>query len=158
MTYFYFVWQNEDVSTPSKPASKRRRSTGQSKAIEEPRVIPPGSDLSLLKRSPAQGGIVNLIHPILVPEIVARCGMRWWNAHCNSQITNVLREVVVKHNLGNFGPSYDKLREATPASEMALLRKLRSQCGPAISTRAKTITGARRRLLQNYFGRLKTLP
>ena len=126
MTYFYFVWQNEDVSTPSKPASKRRRSTGQSKAIEEPRVIPPGSDLSLLKRSPAQGGIVNLIHPILVPEIVARCGMRWWNAHCNTQVTNVLREAVVKHNLGNFGTSYDKLREATPASEMDLLRKLRT--------------------------------
>ena len=52
--------------------------------------------------------------------------MRWWNAHCNSQVTNVLREVVVKNNLGQFGSSYDTLREAKPASELAVLRILRT--------------------------------
>lgn len=125
----YFVWQNptEDGSTSSKSASKRRRSSGQSKAVEgPPPVIPQGSDLTLLKKTPKEGGIVNAIHPILVPEIIARCGMRWWNAHCNSEVTNVLREVVVKHNLGQFGASYDMLREAKPASELAVLRTLRT--------------------------------
>ena len=125
----YFVWQNptEDGSTSSKSASKRLRSSGQSKAVEgPPPLIPQGSDLTLLKKTPKEGGIVNAIHPILVPEIIARCGMRWWNAHCNSEVTNVLREVVVKHNLGQFGASYDMLREAKPASELAVLRTLRT--------------------------------
>jgi len=120
------VWQNPTGhgSTPSKSA-KRRRSSGQSKAFEEP-VISPGSDLSLLIKSQKAGGIVKALQPILVPEIIARNGMRWWNAHCNLQVTNVLREVVVKHNLGNFGPSYDQLREAKPAQELFVLRVLRT--------------------------------
>jgi hypothetical protein len=123
----YFVWQNPTGhgSTPSKSA-KRRRSSGQSKAFEETPVISPGSDLKLLINPLKAGGIVHAIQPILVPEIIARVGMRWWNAHCNLQVTNVLREVVVKHNLGNFGPSYDQLREAKPGSEMAIPRILRT--------------------------------
>jgi len=66
------------------------------------------------------------IHPILVPEIIARCGMRWWNAHCNSEVKCVLREVILKHNLGRFGALYDMLRESSPASEKTLLRILRA--------------------------------
>ena len=42
------------------------------------------------------------------------------------QVTNVLREIDVKHNLGRFGPSYDMLREATSASDLAVLRVLRT--------------------------------
>jgi hypothetical protein len=52
--------------------------------------------------------------------------MRWWNAQFNPQITNVLRELVVKHNLGCFGEAYDKFREVRPASELDVLRVLRT--------------------------------
>jgi hypothetical protein len=106
----------------TKSATRRRRSSGQSKAVEG---ISQGSDLTLLmKPSKEEGniqGIMYALHSIFVPKIVARCGMRWWDAHCNAQVTNVLREIVVKHNLGHFGPSYDMLREATSASDLAVL-------------------------------------
>ena len=66
------------------------------------------------------------IQPLLVPQIVARCGMRWWNAQFNKDIANVLREIVVQNNLGRFAEVYDKLREAKPASEFSVLRVLRT--------------------------------
>lgn len=125
MTHLRFLLQNP-TDTGSKSATKRRRSSGQSKAVEGPPVISPGSDLTLLIKPPREGGIVYSLQPILVPEIVARCGMRWWNAHCNPDVKCVLREVVVKHNLGHFGPSYDMLRETTPASEKTVLKVLRA--------------------------------
>jgi hypothetical protein len=67
---------------PSKSATKRRKSSCQSKAVEGPRVIQPGSDLMILIKTPKQGGIDRIVYalqPILVPEVVARFGMRWWN-------------------------------------------------------------------------------
>jgi hypothetical protein len=110
-----FVLQNlnwTEERSPSTKAAKRRKSA--SKPVEEtqPRVFAPGQDLRLLTKAAKEGGIVHTIQPLFVPEVIARCGMRWWNAHCNSQVTNVLREVVVKNNLGQFGSSYDTLREA----------------------------------------------
>jgi len=126
MTHLRFFWQNP-TDTGSKSANKRpRRSSGQTKAVEGFRVISEGSDLTLLINSPKDGGIVYALQPILVPEIVARCGMRWWNAHCNPVVKCVLREVVVKHNLGHFGPVYDKLHESSPASLNVVLKALRA--------------------------------
>lgn len=130
MIHLQFLLQkrtDDAGSAPSKSTTtKRRRSSGQSKAVEGPLIISPGSDLTLLTKPPKEGGIVYVLQPLFVPEIIARCGMRWWNAHCNADITNVLREIVVRHNLGQFGPLYDKLREAKPASELAVLRVLRT--------------------------------
>lgn len=80
----------------------------------------------MLTESAKSGGIVHAIHPRLVPHIIARCGMRWWNAACNPCVTSVVREVVVKNNLGNFGPSYDMLRKNKPDSEGHLLARLRT--------------------------------
>ena len=107
-------------------AAKRRKSASKPVEDSQPRVLAPGQDLKLLTRAAKDGGIVHAIQPMFVPEIIARCGMRWWNARFNPQITNVLREQVVKHNLGCFGKSYDKLREVRPASELDVLRVLRT--------------------------------
>jgi hypothetical protein len=107
-------------------AAKRRKSASKPVEDSQPRVLAPGQDLKLLTRAAKDGGIVHAIQPMFVPEIIARCGMRWWNAQFNPQITNVLRELVVKYNLGCFGEVYDKLREVRPASELDVLRVLRT--------------------------------
>jgi len=124
-----FVLQNlnwTEERSPSTKAAKRRKSA--SKPVEEtqPRVFAPGQDLRLLTKAAKEGGIVHTIQPLFVPEVIARCGMRWWNAQFNPHITNVLREQVVKNNLGFFGESYDKLREVRPASELEVIRVLRT--------------------------------
>jgi len=67
------------------------------------------------------GGIVHSIQPLLVPEIVARCGMRWWNAEGNDIAAIVLRRVVIDNNLGGYGSSYDARRLKAPASRVRIL-------------------------------------
>jgi hypothetical protein len=117
----------EDRSTPSKSAFKRRKSAFlQSRAVEGPRVtgILPRHDLTLLTEAPKRGGIAHKIHPFFVPEIIARCEMRCWNAQIKAEVTNVLHEVVVKNDPGNFCQSYDMLREAQTNNELAVLRIL----------------------------------
>ena len=44
------------------------------------REIRPGDDLLLLVKPNKEGGIVLALQPLIVPEIIARAGMRWWNA------------------------------------------------------------------------------
>lgn len=60
-----------------------------------------------------------------MPEIVARCGMRWWNAEGNDIAAIVLRRVVIDNNLGGYGSSYDARRLKAPASEMKAVQHLR---------------------------------
>ena len=117
------MWQQESSSS-SQSTRKRRKSKAVSEP--EPRVLASDSDLSLLIKARKDGGIVHEIQPLFVPQIIARCGMRWWNAQFNKEITNVLREIVVQNNMGRFGEVYDKLREAKPGSEHAVIRALRT--------------------------------
>lgn len=66
------------------------------------------------------------LQPRLVPEIIARCGMRWWNAEANAQVPSIMRQRIIDQNIGGFGPSYDKLRQVDPKAELKLVAHLRA--------------------------------
>jgi hypothetical protein len=68
---------------------------------------------------------VHTLQPRVMPEIIARCGMRWWNAKANEQVASVVRSVVITHNLGGYGGSYDALRANEPKSEGKMVKHLR---------------------------------
>ena len=74
---------------------------------------------------------MHALQPQIVPEIIARIGMRWWNASCATVAGSVVRNDVIKHNLGNFGSIFDELHDALPKSLQALLRQLRISQGHA---------------------------
>lgn len=85
----------------------------------------PGQDLMALTKSHKDGGIVHAIQPIIVPEIIARCGMRWWNASSASLAGSVVRNAVIKRNLGHFGELFDEMYSVNQASLKSVLRELR---------------------------------
>ena len=70
------------------------------------------------------GGILHALPPEIVPEIIARIGMRWWNTGSSQVAQSVLRNAVIKYNLGNFGEVFDELFEAQPKSLGWVLMKL----------------------------------
>ena len=78
----------------------------------------------MLVKPKSSGGIVHQLQPRLVPEIVARIGMRWWNAESNETVASVMRQLVVNHNIGGYGPSYDALRANDLKSEMTAVQHL----------------------------------
>jgi hypothetical protein len=95
MICLFALQSSTGEGSPSSKAALLRaakRSKSASKPVEDSqfRVLAPGQDLSLklLTRAAKYGGIVHAIQPIFVPEIIARCGMRWWKAQFNPQITN----------------------------------------------------------------------
>ena len=65
------------------------------------------------------------IQPLFVPEIIARCGMRWWNAEANQISTSILRRVIIDYNLGGYGQYYDELRDRNPKKDAKVLQHLR---------------------------------
>jgi hypothetical protein len=69
---------------------------------------------------------VHKIQPRVVPEIITRCGMRWWNADANDRVPGIVRIRIIEHNIGGFGPHYDQLRQEDPKSEKALVARLRA--------------------------------
>ena len=110
-------------------ASVKRRRFSTKTAAAAPRAemhLQPGDSLLLLIRANKNGGIVHQLQPRLVPEIIARCGMRWWNAEATPQVASVMRQLIIDHNIGGFGPSYDKLRQANLASELKVVQHLRA--------------------------------
>ena len=74
----------------------------------------------LLAQPNKDGGIVHALQPKIVPpEIIARIGMRWWNASCTAvagTLGSVVCKAVIKHNLGDFGGIFDELHDALPKS------------------------------------------
>ena len=80
----------------------------------------------LLAEPPKQGGIVHQLQPRLIPEIIARCGMRWWNAEANAKVPGIVRKLVIDNNFGGYGPHYDQLRQQDPKSEQKLVGHLRT--------------------------------
>lgn len=80
----------------------------------------------MLVKANQDGGIVHALQPIIVPEIIARCGMRWWNAATAHLVGSIVRSAVINHNVGNFGRVFDELYSAHPPSLKIVLRKLRA--------------------------------
>ena len=78
------------------------------------------------------GGFVHALQPEIVPEIIARIGMRWWKSGSSQVAGSVLRNAVIKYNLGNFGEVFDELFEAQPKSLGWVLMKLRQSHGHAV--------------------------
>ena len=64
--------------------------------------------------------------PEVVPEIIACFGMRWWNTRSSRVAASIVRNAVIRNNLGNFGDVFDKLYSAKPKSLVTLLVKLLS--------------------------------
>ena len=79
----------------------------------------------LFAKKRADGGIVNKIQPLLVPQLVSRFGLRWHNATVNCQVASILRNIVISHDVGGYAEHYDSLRAAAPEAEMKLVRHLR---------------------------------
>ena len=79
----------------------------------------------LFAKKRADGGIVNKIQPLLVPQLVSRFGLRWHNATVNCQVASILRNIVISHDVGGYAEHYESLRAARPEAEMRLVRHLR---------------------------------
>ena len=68
---------------------------------------------------------MHALQPEIVPEIIARIGMRWWNTRSSQVAGSVLSNDVIKYNLGIFGEVLDELFEAQQKSLGCVLMKLR---------------------------------
>lgn len=122
----------QDNSSPQTANRKRRSSLGKRKSVEPPaRQVGPGDDLRCLMKSTSQGGIMHKLQPLIVPELIARVGMRWWNAASSKVAASVVRNAVIQSNLGSFGALFDELYEADTSSLSKLLQKLRTSHGHA---------------------------
>ena len=108
----------------SSTKQKVAKTGASSSPVPTPGVLQ-GQDLELLTRSKQAGGIGQELQRLVVPEIIARCGMRWWNAQSGAVVGSVVRNVVVQHDLVGFGAAFVQLYEANPASLKAILRALR---------------------------------
>ena len=114
-------------------AGKRKRpgsATKSSASSPTPQSVPvppvqPGDNLLKLIQPKSNGGVVHRIQPLFVPELIARCGMRWWNAETNDNATSILRRVVIDHNIGGYGPVYDALRDKDAKMQLKVLQHLR---------------------------------
>jgi hypothetical protein len=89
-SYMQSAWQGSSAEDSASVVPKRRRyaSKAQAKAARAPpSVVPvnvrPEDSLLKLVAPKASGDIVHALQPRVVPEIIARCWMRWWNAEAN---------------------------------------------------------------------------
>ena len=114
--------------------SSRKHSRSNAKSSGTPvcgRQINAVDDLLLLTRPNQEGGIVHALQPLIVPEIITRIGMRWWNCANAPVPGNVVRNAVINQNLGNFGGVFNELHSALPKSLKRRLVKLRMGHGHA---------------------------
>jgi hypothetical protein len=72
------------------------------------------------------GGVMHQLQPGIIPELIARFGNGWQCAAINKELPPILRSVVVRGNIGGYGPVYEDLREADPIQEIKVIQKLRS--------------------------------
>ena len=118
--------------TGSTPASGRKRSRSAPKPADAPvRENRVGDNFVMLIKGNKEGGIVHALQPAIVPEIIARYGMRWWNTESSKVAASVLRNAVINNNLGNYGEVFDELYEALPKSLDRVLVRLRTSHGHA---------------------------
>lgn len=127
-----FITLGQGSSLPHK-----RRRTSKTSQQPEPEVVAvddvdSSADLTLLLKPRPQGGIVGRVQPLLVPELIARYGLRWHNAEFATEATSLARSVIVRNNIGNFANIYDKLRQNRPKSELHLLSGLRRSHAHAV--------------------------
>ncbi len=89
-------------------------------------ILPDGSSLSILSKSKENGGVMHQLQPSIIPELIARYGYGWQCAAINKELPPILRSVVVRGNIGGYGPVYEQLRELDPIQEMKVIQKLRA--------------------------------
>ena len=66
-----------------------------------------------------------------MPELIARCGMRWWNATSVPVVGSVVRNAVIPHNFGDFGGIFDRLyeqKQAKPEGTLGVLLTSHVHC------------------------------
>ena len=114
----------EKSASPETPAPKKRRKSTTSKQGRSPSAA--GVNLLILTQSVPQGGIVGKLNLFIVPEIVARFGLRWHSAVINPSLQNLIRHAIVSHNIGGYGPRYEELYEENPEAELKMVQKLRA--------------------------------
>ena len=114
----------EKSASPETPAPKKRRKSTTSKQGRSPSAD--GVNLLILTQSVPQGGIVGKLNLFVVPEIVARFGLRWHSAVINPSLQNLIRHAIVSHNIGGYGPRYEELYEENPEAELKMIQKLRA--------------------------------
>ncbi len=112
------------AATHETPAPKRRRKS--STTPKQSRASSGAVDLLILTQSVPQGGIVGKLNLFIVPEIVARFGLRWHSAVINPVLQNLIRHAIVSHNIGGYGPQYDDLYDENPEAELKMVQKLRA--------------------------------
>ena len=74
---------------------------------------------------------MHALQPEAVPEIIARFGMRWWKTGSSRVAASVVRNAVIRNNIGNFGDVFNELYSAKPKSLTTLLVKLLASHGHA---------------------------
>ena len=112
------------AATQETPAPKRRRKT--STTPKQSRASSGAVDLLILTQSVPQGGIVGKLNLFIVPEIVARFGLRWHSAVINPVLQNLIRHAIVSHNIGGYGAQYEDLYDENPEAELKMVQKLRA--------------------------------
>ena len=114
----------EKAASPETPAPKKRRKSTTSKQGRSPSAA--GANLLILTQPVPQGGIVGKLNLFVVPEIVARFGLRWHSAVINPSLQNLIRHAIVSHNIGGYGAQYEDLYDENPEAELKMVQKLRA--------------------------------
>jgi len=60
---------------------------------------------------------------VLTPEVIARLGVRWHNAHNKTAIASIIRYHLVYNDVDGLAESYDSLRDKSPKAELNLLNR-----------------------------------
>ena len=60
---------------------------------------------------------------VLTPEVIARLGVRWHNAHNKTAIASIIRYHLVNTDVDGLAGSYDSLRDKSPKAELNLLNR-----------------------------------
>jgi hypothetical protein len=61
---------------------------------------------------------------LIIPELIARIGNRWTAAANKSLVANIMRHIVVAHNVDHLGGAYSKLQGNDKKAEDAVVGRV----------------------------------
>ena len=120
--------------------SKRRKTAA---AVES--TAPDSFDVTKIALIIPNRKLVQKLNSFLIPQMVARHGYRWHNAHVNASLLNLVREAVIRTGIMPAG-AYDAQRPKNYESK--LLTHLRKSNAHAFSQHHRIVRGIVRKLFE----------
>jgi len=101
-------------------------------------------DVTTIEQITKSRRIVQKLNAFLVPQMVARHGFRWHNAHVNASLSNLVREAIFQTNVMHPG-AYDAQR--VKGQELKILTHLRRSNAHAFANHHRVV----RNIVQKLF-------